>query len=183
MCQICLHNENSTVFSESWLRIYGGWDSRCYVTGIWYRLCLQKRKQSGNLAMVLTDWIFPSLLSEALLFSAYHSSRGFVNPQNASGSFLHLSRGCWTLVGIRFAGGFSSVQIPGPDPQRVWHNRSGVTIRNLHFLSSDPGDAVSGRFLSATWEAPVYSLFPFFISSPPPCPCCGGLRKERHAWR
>lgn len=183
MCQICLHNENSIVFSEKWLRVYGGWDSRCCVAGIWYRLCLHKRKQSGTLAMVLTDWIFPSLLSEALLFSRYHSSRGLVNPQRASSSFLHFSRGCWTLAGIRFAGGLCSILIPGPDPQRVWHNRSGGTIRNLWFSTSAPGDSVSGGFLSATWEALAYSLFPFFVSSPPLCQCCGALQKERSFWR
>lgn len=133
--------------------------------------------------MVLTDWFF-SLLGEALLFSWNHSSRCLVNSQRASSNFLHLSSGFWTLASIRFAGGICSMQSPGPEPQRLWYNRPGMDVRNLHFWQVFlPGGSVTDSFLSVIWEAPICSLFPFFISSPSLCQCRSAFQKERCFWR
>lgn len=129
--------------------------------------------------MVLADWIFLSQLSEALLFSWNLSSRGLVNPQWASGSLLHLFSGSSSLSGIKFAGEVCWEQIPGPDSQRFWSNRSGIAVRSLSFDKCP-------WWLCYRWfskchlrRADLWSVpLPYFLSFPVPVFWCFPERKE-----
>lgn len=157
--------------------ICGGWNSRCYVTGIWYRLCLYNRKQSGDLAMVLTGWIFLSRLREAYSVETIQAEAWWILKELQVASST-----CPGVVGFQQAshllGEFVQCRVLGLALRDA--DAAGLGWLSGIFISNKCLWGFGYRWFP---ECHLSSLFPFSISPPSLCQCCGAFQKESCFWR
>ena len=153
------------MWSSNWLMdLSGGWACRCYATGIWYRLCLHYRKQSGNMVMILTDGIlFIYWLKFYYSVEVIQAEAGWIPKELQVASFIFP-----VIPGLEQASDllgrlFNEDSWVWPSEvlvQQVW-NGCWETIFN-----KSPGDSVTYGFLSVIWEVLIHSLFCSLISFP-----------------